>query len=110
MDNEAALKWLKTALLAAAGGGIAAAVTAAFDPQKYNIAHDLGSGKMWIYFFQGFAVTFGALLLKSPLGQKVMTTYKDSQAQLKESQASIEATKAELKDATKPCDPSPPKP
>ena len=95
--NPEVKKWVKTALLAAIGGGIAASVTAAFDPKKYDIAHDLGSGKLLIYFLQGFAVTFGALLLKSPLGQKAMSAYKDSQTTLADSEQHVAAAKAQLK-------------
>jgi hypothetical protein len=84
--NDNLKKWLKTTLMAVVGGGVAAAVTAAFDPQKYNIAHDLGSGKLWLYFFEGAGVTFIALLMKSPLGQQVMTAYKDSQASVQQSE------------------------
>lgn len=97
MDIPAVKKWIKTALLAVVGGGIAGAVTAAFDPQRYNIRHDLGSGKLWIYFFEGAGVTFGALLLKSPLGQQVMGAYKDSQAQTAQSRAELQAAKSQLR-------------
>lgn len=96
------LKWLKTSGLAALGGGIAAIVATAADPTKYRFPQDLGSGKMWPYFFSGVGVTFAALLIKSPLGERAMTIYRDSQDQLKASQQTITQTKAELKTAAKP--------
>lgn len=97
MDKEAVMKWFRTAAIAAVGGGIAASVAAAFDPQKYNLAHDFGSGKLWTFFFQGAGLTFGALLLKSPLGQKAMKAYRDTQEELKQNQADFEKAKTELK-------------
>lgn len=69
MDTSGAKKWLKTSGLAALGGGIAAVVATAADPSKYHFPRDLGTGKMWPYFFSGASMTFGALLLKSPLGK-----------------------------------------
>jgi hypothetical protein len=87
--------WLKTALMAAGGGGIAGAVAAAFDPKKYDIRHDIGSGKLWIFFFQGFGLTFLALLVKSPFGQQMIGAYKDSQSQLEQSRKEIERLKAQ---------------
>lgn len=56
-------RWLKTAGLAILSGGIVAAVRAAFDPQKYDIMHDIGSGRLWVHFFGGSAIAFVALLL-----------------------------------------------
>jgi hypothetical protein len=88
--NDNLKKWLKTTGMAVVGGGIASTLTAMFDPQKYNIVHDFGSGKLWVYFFEGAGVTFLALLVKSPLGQQVITAYEDSQK-------SVEQAKAELK-------------
>lgn len=101
MDVPAVKKWLKTAVLAAVGGGVAAAVTAAFDPQKWSITHDLGSGKLWLYFFEGASVTFGALLLKSPLGQQVIGSYQQSQKQVAEDRAALDKVKADLKPPVK---------
>jgi hypothetical protein len=89
--------WVKTTLFATVGGGIAAAFTAALDPSKYHFPADVGSGKLWAYFFEGAIMVGAALLIKSPLGQQVMTSYKESQAQLKESQEALAQAKADLK-------------
>jgi len=94
--NPKIIKWIKTTLLAAVGGGIAAAVAVLFDPAKFNIAHDIGSGKLWTFFLQGAGVTFGALLLKSPLGEKVIGAYKNAQTGLAENQAAVANAKAKL--------------
>jgi hypothetical protein len=102
VNKDAVIKWLKTAVIAALGGGIAAIVATAADPAKYHFPRDLGSGKMWPYFLQGIALTFGAMLLKSPLGQKVVEAMKDSQAQLKQSQADLAQAKDDLKTGTTP--------
>lgn len=94
--------WIKTTIIATIGGGLAGALAASMDPQKYNWRHDIGSGKLWEFFIEG-AVTVGlATLIKSPFGQQVMTSFKDSQQQLKDSQQTVADTKTELKDATKP--------
>lgn len=101
MDRQELKKWLKTTAMATVGGGIGAAVTAAFDPNKYNIRHDIGSGKLWIYFFEGFGVTLAALLIKSPLGQQVMGAYRDSQTQLAANKADVEAARKQFKPPAK---------
>jgi len=111
MEKQAVIKWAKTTGIAAVGGGIAGALTAAVDPSKYHFPHDLGSGKLFVYFFEGFGLTFGGMLLKSPLGQQVMGAYKDSQQQLQASKADLAAAKTELKAAGLPPPSSPaPKP
>ena len=89
--------WIKTSLLAALGGGIAGVAAAATNPALYRFPQDLGSGKMWIHFFTGAAVTFGALCLKSPVGQKVMLSFKDSQTQLEQSKADLAAARESIK-------------
>src|SRR5215472_10297889 len=94
MNKEKVWKWLKTALMAAVGGGIAACIAALFDPAKFSLAKDLGSGKEWTFFLQGFAVTFGALLIKSPFGQEMIATYQKSQKALAESQGRCSKRKA----------------
>jgi hypothetical protein len=100
--NGGFLKWLKTALIAAVGGGIAGASAAAMNPAEYKFPQDLGSGKLWVFFLMGAGTTLVALLLKSPLGQQATTAFKDSQQQLQESQAEIKDAKAELKSAVQP--------
>jgi hypothetical protein len=101
------MKWLKTALIAAAGGGITGASAAAINPAEYKFPQDFGSGRLWTFFLMGAATTFAALLLKSPLGQKVTHALEDSQQQLKQSQAEIKDAKAELKAAVQPLEPPP---
>lgn len=100
MSIETAKKWVKTTGLAILGGGIAGAFSAMWDPNKYSILHDLGSGKLWKYFGMGAALTFGGMLLHSPLGQKVVGSIKESQEQLKRTQEELKDTKAQLKAAT----------
>lgn len=102
MDLQGSFRWLKTSGVAIVGGGIATTVAAMMDPTKYHFPHDLFSGKLWPYFFAGVGMTFGALLIHSPLGQKVMTTYKESQAQLEADKKTIEDLKAQLKPPTGP--------
>lgn len=96
MDTSGAKKWLKTSGLAALGGGIAAVVATAMDPSKYQFPRDFGTGKMWPYFFSGMGVTFAALLMKSPLGQKAMKEYQDSQAQLAADREELERIKSRI--------------
>lgn len=81
---------LKTIIIGGLGGGIAAIVATLADPSKYVFPRDLGSGKMWPFFFSGAAVAIGALFLKSPFGSKIM-------GQLKENQQTIADTKAGLR-------------
>jgi hypothetical protein len=103
-------KWFRTSVLAGLGGGIAGAFAAATDATKYNFPHDLGSGKLWKFFFMGAAITFGGLLIKSPFGQQMMGAYKQSQEDLAASQAALEETKAALKaPMAEVKSPSPPK-
>jgi hypothetical protein len=97
MDKEAMVKWSKTTIIAALGGGFASVFAAAMDPAKYRFPQDFGTGKMWPFFFQGAGLMFVGLILKSPLGQEVMSSFKQSQQQLKDAQADIAQTKADLK-------------
>jgi hypothetical protein len=108
MNIGSTLKWIKTSVLAMLGGGFTAAVAAMFDPSKYSFPHDLGSGKLWRYVFAGWGLTFGALLIHSPLGQKTLAALKDLQAQLAQSKADLEQAKAELKACMPPAGPSEP--
>jgi len=101
MNKEKVWKWLKTALMAAVGGGIAACIAALFDPAKFSLAKDLGSGKEWTFFLQGFAVTFGALLIKSPFGQEMIATYQKSQKALAESQGEMQQAKSTFQKGAK---------
>lgn len=94
--------WLKTAIFAALGGGVAGSVAALADPTKYRFPQDLGSGRMWPFFLSGAAMTVGAMLLKSPLGQSAMKAYTESQEQLKADKALLEQTKQDIKASTKP--------
>lgn len=102
LDISGLKGWLKTAVIAGVGGGIAGACSAAINPELYRFPQDFGSGKLWKYFFSGAAITLGALLLKSPLGQKLVGEYKETQASLQQSQATLQQAKSELKDATPP--------
>ncbi len=93
MDRKA---WLKTTILAGLGGGIAAMFAAANDPTKYVFPRDFGSGKLWPFFFQGAAITIGALLIKSPLGQKMMTEIKASDKQIRDAEDKLQKDREEL--------------
>jgi hypothetical protein len=97
MDFAAIRKWVVGAAGAAFGGGIAGAAAAAFDPAKYRFPQDFGTGKLLPYFFTGAGLTLGGMLLHSPLGQKIMGTFKSTQEQLAQSQKELEQAKAELK-------------
>jgi hypothetical protein len=101
MDTQAMKKWAKTALIAAVGGGMTAALAAAFDPAKYDIRHDLGSGKLWDFFFEGSAVALGAMLIKSPWGRQAMSAYTESQSQAKQDKAELDAARKQFGDASK---------
>jgi hypothetical protein len=102
MDRAKAIGWIKTIAIAMLGGGLAGAFAAAMDPNKYRFPQDFGSGKLWEYFAEG-AITVGlATLIKSPLGQKTLAAFKDSQQQLGDSRKHIEDTKTELKESTTP--------
>jgi len=101
MDTQGAIKWLKTAVIAALGGGVAGSVAALSDPAKYRFPQDLGTGKMWPFFLTGAAVTFGALLVRSPLGQQTLKAYRDTQVQSKADQEELEKLKTELKERDK---------
>jgi hypothetical protein len=101
MTMEKAKKWIITTAGACVGGGIAGAFTAAMDPSKYHFPQDFGSGKLWKYFGMGVALTFGGMLLHSPLGQKVMGSYKATQEQLAQDQRDLDQAKKDLKAAPK---------
>jgi hypothetical protein len=106
MDKATIRGWIRTMVIAMLGGGIAGAFAAAMDPRKYHFPHDFGSGKLWEYFAEG-ALTVGlATAIKSPLGQKALAVFKDSQQQLSESHKSVEDTKAEIKESIPPRPPS----
>lgn len=95
-------QWIKTTVVAALGGGAAAIVATAADPQKYRFPQDLGSGKMWPYFLTGIGLTLLGRWLHSSQGQKVMTDFKDSQAQLEADKKSLADLKAQFKPPTGP--------
>jgi hypothetical protein len=92
MDTRASLKWIKTSLLAAVGGGIAAMTAAAMDPTKYQFPRDFGTGKLWPYFFSGMIVTFGALSKHS------IDEYRKSQEQLEADREALKKPEAQGKD------------
>lgn len=94
--------WVRTMLIATVGGGIAAMVAAAMDPTKWRFPQDLGSGKLLPFFFEGAGAMFLGLLIKSPLGQRFMASYKESQTQLAEGKQAIADTKADLKAGASP--------
>ena len=103
------VKWLKTAVFAALGGGVAATITSMMDPTEYHFPQDVGSGKLWVHFFSGAGITFLALLMKSPIGQQVMSSYKDAQSGLQESKQEVQNFKAEIgKASPQPDKESPP--
>jgi hypothetical protein len=95
---EKAKKWIIAAVSASVGGGIAGAVTAAMDPTKYHFPHDFGSGKLWKYFLMGAGLTFGGMLLHSPLGQKLIGSYKTTQEQLAADQAKLQQSKVNIQE------------
>lgn len=89
--------WLKMLVIAAFGGGIAGSVAALSDPAKYTFPRDLGSGKMWPFFLSGAGTAVGAMLLKSPLGIRIMDAVKQSKQDLQDSKAVLDQTKRDLK-------------
>lgn len=93
--------WVKTGAITAVGGAIAGIFSAAMDPTKYRFPEDLGSGKMWKYCFMGAGLTLGGMLLKSPIGQKTITAFLDSQKQLEQAKQDIEKVQTELKKSVK---------
>lgn len=93
MAKDKLVKWLKVSGLSAIGGGVASSVGALADPTKYSFPKDLGTGRMWPFFLQGAGLTFVAMLLKSPLGVKILSSVKESQAQLQESQQAVTEAK-----------------
>jgi hypothetical protein len=97
MDTKKTVAWIKTALISSVVGGIMAAIAAACDPSKYRFPQDLGSGKLWPFFLAGAGAMFGGMLLKSPLGQSALSTFKDSQAQLAQSKQDLADAKEQLK-------------
>jgi hypothetical protein len=105
VDTSGAWKWIKTAVIAMLGGGLAGGLSALFDPSKYNFPRDLGSGKLWKYVFMGWGLTLGGLLIKSPLGKQVTQAYRDSQAQLEADREAFEKIKAALTEKDKETEP-----
>lgn len=103
---EKAKHWIVTTAVAMLGGGAAAGFSAAMDPTKYHFPQDFGSGKLWKYVFMGWALTFGGVLIHSPLGQKVIAISKQSKEQLDQTQKDLDQAKADLKSAVaaKPAD------
>jgi hypothetical protein len=93
--------WIKTVLIASLGGGIAGAFAAAMDPSKYRFPQEFGSGKLWEFFLEGALTVGAATAIKSPFGQKMLSSFKDSQQQLKDGKETVAQTKADLKDSTK---------
>jgi hypothetical protein len=105
MDMQGAWRWIKTTVLSMLGGGLVAGISAMSDPNKYRFPQDLGSGKLWRYVFAGWGLTFTALLIKSPLGQKALSNLEAGQKQLKadrktlkDDQDTLEKDRAELED------------
>jgi hypothetical protein len=84
------VKMLSSTLLAALGGGIAGAFSAAMNPAVYSFPKDFGSGKLWKFFFMGAGLTISGMVLHSPLGQKIM-------AQVQQSHDAVEQAKTQLK-------------
>jgi hypothetical protein len=101
MSWEKIKHWIVTTAVAMLGGGFAAGFTAMLDPTKYKFPQDLGSGKLWKYVFMGWALTFGGILLHSPLGQKVIAFNKQNKEQLEQTQKELDQAKKELKASVK---------
>lgn len=70
-----------------------AALAAAMDPTKWSFPRDLGSGKLFPFFFGGAGMTFAALVTQSPFGKKMIAVYRDSQAQIQQAKREIEEAK-----------------
>jgi hypothetical protein len=99
---QEAKKWIISSIAASITGGISAAITTAMDPAKYKFPQDFGSGKLWPSFLAGTGAVFLGMLLRSPMGQKLIGTYKDTQAQLAQNQKELDQAKAEIKSAGLP--------
>lgn len=97
MDTRASIKWIKTAVFAALGGGVTASVGALADPTKYRFPQDLGTGKMWPYFLTGISVALGGVFLHSEWGRKLMGAYSDAERQAEIDRKELEALKAKFK-------------
>lgn len=93
-------KWVTTTVIAMLGGGAAAAFAAMTDPAKYQFPQDFGSGKLWKYVFMGWGLTFAGILIKSPVGQKVIAITNQSKEQLAQTQKELDQAKANLKAGT----------
>jgi hypothetical protein len=87
---------IKTVVIGAFGGGVASSIAALSDPTKYSFPKDLGTGKMWPFFLTGAGLAIGGLFLKSPVGQKVVLSVKESQEQIEQSKRDIQKTKDDL--------------
>jgi hypothetical protein len=105
---EKAKHWVITTVVSMLGGGAAAGFGAMMDPSKYDIRHDLFSGKLWKYVFMGWGLTFAGIMVKSPLGQKVIAVTKQNKEQLEQTQRDLDQAKADLKAAMGPTPATPP--
>jgi hypothetical protein len=107
MDKQKTIAWIRTSIVSAVGGGIMGAIAAACDPTKYRFPQDLGSGKLWPFFLAGAGTMFAGSLLRSPLGQQFMGSFKDMQDQLAQSKADLAKAKEDLKPPAKTTLPTP---
>ena len=89
MDWVKIKRWIITTGGIVLGGGIAGAFTAALDPTKYRFPHDFGSGKLWEYFGEGCALTFGGCILNSPWGRRIMSGFQQTQKEIQEAKDNL---------------------
>lgn len=91
-------KSVAPAILAILGGCVAGSFAAMMDPTKYDITHDLGSGKLWKFFFMGGALTLAGMVLHSPFGQRFTSSIKQSQEQIEQTKRELAQAKEDLKE------------
>jgi hypothetical protein len=73
---ESSRAWLRTVLLGLAGGAAAGGYTILIEPGFYHFPRDFGSGKLWEFFWGGFLLTVGGILVESPLGKRLMHPFE----------------------------------
>jgi hypothetical protein len=93
--------WLKTTLVAGAGGALSALMAALADPAGFSVKYKLGSGRLAVMMLEGAAAAVVALFLRSPRGQEIIGTFKQTQEQARADAAMLDKVKSDITTAAK---------
>lgn len=90
--------WLKTTIVAAGGGAVSSLTAVLFTPGG-GFSFSLTNKPMWIDAIKGAVIAVAALYIRSPMGQKLLADFEQSQAQAKQDAAMLDQVKGDILDS-----------